>query len=60
MVQAGESLLTIIPTNESKYKMSLAVPNAEAGKISVGDKVDLSFTAFPKQSFGSSGNNYFY
>ncbi|WP_310830448.1 HlyD family efflux transporter periplasmic adaptor subunit [Paenibacillus pedocola] len=53
MVQAGESLLTIIPTNESKYKMSLAVPNAEAGKISVGDKVDLSFTAFPKQSFGS-------
>ncbi|CAH1209387.1 hypothetical protein PAECIP111892_03206 [Paenibacillus auburnensis] len=53
MVQAGESLLTIIPTNESKYKMSLAVPNAEAGKISIGDKVDLSFTAFPKQSFGS-------
>ncbi|AIQ49652.1 hypothetical protein R70723_30065 [Paenibacillus sp. FSL R7-0273] len=53
IVQAGESLLAIIPSNESKYKMSLAVPNAEAGKITVGDQVDLSFTAFPRQSFGS-------
>lgn len=53
IVQAGEPLLAIIPSNESKYKMSLAVPNAEVGKISVGDKVDLSFTSFPKQSFGS-------
>ncbi|WP_342437391.1 HlyD family efflux transporter periplasmic adaptor subunit [Paenibacillus sp. FSL L8-0436] len=53
MVQAGESLISIIPTNESKYKMSIAVPNAEAGKITVGNKVDFSFSAFPKQSFGS-------
>ncbi|KGE20459.1 HlyD family efflux transporter periplasmic adaptor subunit [Paenibacillus wynnii] len=53
IVQPGESLMVIIPSNESKYKMSIAVPNSEAEKISVGNKVDLNFAAFPKQSFGS-------
>lgn len=53
IVQSGESLISIIPNNESKYKMSIAVPNAEAGKIAIGNKVDFSFSAFPKQSFGS-------
>ncbi|ULO08012.1 HlyD family efflux transporter periplasmic adaptor subunit [Paenibacillus sp. 19GGS1-52] len=53
IVQPGESLMAIIPTNESKYKMSIAVPNSEAGKISLGNQVDLNFAAFPKQSFGS-------
>ncbi len=53
MVQSGEALISIIPSNESKYKMSIAVPNAEAGKIAIGNKVDFSFSAFPKQSFGS-------
>ncbi|OMD97736.1 HlyD family efflux transporter periplasmic adaptor subunit [Paenibacillus odorifer] len=53
MVQSGEALISIIPSNESKYKMSIAVPNAEAGKIAIGNKVDFSFSAFPKQNFGS-------
>lgn len=53
IVQAGEALLSIIPTNETKYKMSIAVPNHEIGKIAIGNKVELNFHAFPKQSFGS-------
>lgn len=53
IVQSGEALISIIPSNESKYKMSIAVPNAEAGKIAIGNTVDFSFSAFPKQSFGS-------
>ncbi|KAA8997928.1 HlyD family efflux transporter periplasmic adaptor subunit [Paenibacillus spiritus] len=53
VVQPGEPLMAIIPMNESMYKMSLAVPNSEAGKIKVGDPVKFNFAAFPKQSFGS-------
>lgn len=53
IVQAGEALLSIIPSNETKYKMSIAVPNHEIGKIALGNKVELNFQAFPKQSFGS-------
>lgn len=53
IVQAGEALLSIIPTNETKYKMNIAVPNHEIGKIALGNKVELNFQAFPKQSFGS-------
>lgn len=53
ILQAGEPLLSIIPTDESMYTMSIAVPNHEVGQIAVGDKVDLNFHAFPKQSYGS-------
>jgi len=52
-VQSGDTLFSIIPTNESKYKMNIAVSNYEVGKISVGDKVKFNFSAFPKQSYGS-------
>lgn len=53
IVQPGEPLFSIIPVNESMYKMSIAVPNHEIGQIAVGQKVDMNFHAFPKQSFGS-------
>jgi len=53
IVQPGEELLSIIPVNESMYKMSIAVPNHEIGQIAVGQEVDMNFHAFPKQSFGS-------
>lgn len=53
IVQPGEPLLSIIPVNESMYKISIAVPNHEIGQIAVGQEVDMNFHAFPKQSFGS-------
>lgn len=53
IVQPGEPLFSIIPVNESMYKMSIAVPNHEIGQIAEGQKVDMNFHAFPKQSFGS-------
>lgn len=53
IVQPGESLLSVIPVNESMYKISIAVPNHEIGQIALGQEVDMNFHAFPKQSFGS-------
>lgn len=52
LLQAGETILSIIPDHESQYKVMLSVPNQEIGKIKLGDKVNFHFTAFPKQSFG--------
>lgn len=52
IVQAGENILSIIPDDESKYKMVVVVPNHEIGKIAVGDDVNFHITAFPKQSYG--------
>ncbi|UXJ68768.1 HlyD family efflux transporter periplasmic adaptor subunit [Lysinibacillus fusiformis] len=51
-LQAGEPILSIIPDQESQYKVTLAVPNQEIGKIKIGDKVNFHFSAFPKQNFG--------
>ncbi|MEC1180251.1 HlyD family efflux transporter periplasmic adaptor subunit [Metasolibacillus meyeri] len=51
-VQSGETILTIIPDNESEYKVMLAVTNQEIGKIHIGDNVNFHFSAFPKQNFG--------
>src|SRR5690606_19246280 len=52
-IQPGEQLLSIIPINESMYKISIAVPNHEVGQLAVGQTVEMNFHAFPKQSFGS-------
>lgn len=52
-IQPGEQLLSIIPINESMYKISIAVPNHEIGQLAVGQTVEMNFHAFPKQSFGS-------
>lgn len=52
IVQSGESIVSVIPTNESYYTMSLAVPNHEIGKITEGNEVNFHFAAFPKQNFG--------
>lgn len=51
-VQSGETILTIIPDNESEYKVMLAVSNQEIGKMQVGDNVNFHFSAFPKQNYG--------
>lgn len=51
-LQAGEPILSIIPDQESQYKVTLAVPNQEIGKIKIGDNVNFHFSAFPKQNFG--------
>ncbi|URN95548.1 MAG: HlyD family efflux transporter periplasmic adaptor subunit [Candidatus Pristimantibacillus lignocellulolyticus] len=53
VIQPGEPLLTILPTDETMYKASIAVTNQEIGKIAIGDQVKLNFDAFPKQSYGS-------
>ncbi|MFV8826414.1 HlyD family efflux transporter periplasmic adaptor subunit [Alkalihalobacterium sp. APHAB7] len=52
VIQPGESILSVIPKNESKYKMMIAVPNHEIGKIAVGNEVNFHFSAFPKQNYG--------
>lgn len=52
LLQAGEKILSIIPDEESQYKVMLFVPNQEIGKIEVGNEVNFHFTAFPKKDYG--------
>ena len=52
IVQQGERLLSILPIEESEFKMNIAVPNHEVGKINLGDSINYNFTAFPKQNYG--------
>jgi len=52
-VQQGERILSILPIEEdSEYKVNIAVPNHEVGKINEGDSINYNFTAFPKQTYG--------
>ena len=52
IVQQGERILSILPIEESEFKMNIAVPNHEVGKINLGDSINYNFTAFPKQNYG--------
>lgn len=52
MVNAGDSLLQVIPENIENYYLILWVPNDAIPYISVGDKVNIRYEAFPAEKFG--------
>ncbi|ECI0414705.1 HlyD family secretion protein [Salmonella enterica subsp. salamae] len=52
MVNAGDSLLQIIPENIENYYLILWVPNDAVPYISAGDKVNIRYEAFPAEKFG--------
>jgi len=52
MVNAGDSLLQIIPENVENYYLILWVPNDAVPYISTGDKVNIRYEAFPAEKFG--------
>ncbi|MFZ4834409.1 HlyD family secretion protein [Rouxiella sp. Mn2063] len=52
MVNAGDSLLQLIPKNIEHYYLIIWVPNDAVPYISVGDKVNIRYEAFPAEKFG--------
>lgn len=52
MVNAGDSLLQVIPENIENYYLILWVPNDAVPYISVNDKVNVRYEAFPAEKFG--------
>lgn len=52
MVNAGDSLLQVIPENIENYYLIIWVPNDAIPYISAGDKVNIRYEAFPAEKFG--------
>lgn len=52
MVNAGDSLLQVIPKNIENYYLVLWAPNDAVPYISTGDKVNIRYEAFPAEKFG--------
>ncbi|ROP63028.1 colicin V secretion protein [Enterobacter sp. BIGb0383] len=52
MVNAGDSLLQIIPKNIENYFLVIWVPNDAVPYISVNDRVNVRYEAFPAEKFG--------
>lgn len=52
MVNAGDSLLQVLPENIENYYLILWVPNDAVPYISLGNKVNIRYEAFPAEKFG--------
>ncbi|HEJ8088844.1 TPA: HlyD family secretion protein [Serratia liquefaciens] len=52
MVNAGDSLLQVIPHHIDHYSLVLWVPNDAIPYISSGDRVNIRYEAFPAEKFG--------
>lgn len=52
MVNVGDSLLQVIPQNIDHYSLVLWAPNDAIPYITVGDRVNIRYEAFPAEKFG--------
>ncbi|NNS10024.1 HlyD family secretion protein [Erwinia sp. JH02] len=52
MVNAGDSLLQITPEKIKTYYLVIWVPNDAVPYLTVGDKVNVRYEAFPAEKFG--------
>nr|WP_154324675.1 HlyD family secretion protein [Pantoea sp. 201603H] len=52
MVAPGDSLLQILPGKQAVYYLVLWVPNDAIPYLSVGDRVNIRYEAFPAEKFG--------
>ncbi|KLU13965.1 MULTISPECIES: HlyD family secretion protein [Xenorhabdus] len=52
MVNHGDSLLKIMPKSINNYYLTIWVPNDGIPYISIGDKVNIRYEAFPSEKFG--------
>ncbi|MFZ5968284.1 MAG: HlyD family efflux transporter periplasmic adaptor subunit [Bacillota bacterium] len=51
-LQGGTSIATIIPDNDSNYKVQIYASNEDITNIKVGDKVRYNFLALPYKEYG--------
>ena len=52
LLQSGTEIATIIPDDNSKYKVQLFLSNKDIADIKVGDKVKYHFEALPYKEYG--------
>lgn len=52
MVNSGDSLLQVIPEDTDNYYLITWIPNDAVPYITVGDKVNVRYEAFPAEKFG--------
>jgi multidrug resistance efflux pump len=53
ILSAGAPVATIIPFNESEYKVQLYVSNAEIANIEIGDTIKYNIMALPSSQYGT-------
>lgn len=51
-ISSGLKIATIVPSNDSQYKVQIYVPNKDISKISLGDKIKYNFYALPYKEYG--------
>lgn len=51
-VNMGDLVFTVLPNTESSYVAKLRTPSTNAGKIRVGQRVNLSLYDYPEYEFG--------
>ena len=51
-IASGAVIATIIPANESEYKVNLYVNNSDIANIEIGDKVRYNLPALPSNQYG--------
>jgi multidrug resistance efflux pump len=51
-VNAGDNVFSIVPINKSDFIGKLKAPNLNAGKIQVGQNVNIRLANFPDREFG--------
>ncbi len=52
LISAGTDVATIIPTNDSLYKIEIFMPNREIAGIKAGDMIKYKFEALPYKEYG--------
>ncbi|MDD2330261.1 MAG: HlyD family efflux transporter periplasmic adaptor subunit [Bacteroidales bacterium] len=51
-VNAGETIFTVVPTQQDKPKGKAMLPIQGAGKVKIGQRVNVRINNFPDQEFG--------
>lgn len=57
MVKTDDSLAQLIPANTDSYYLVLWAPNESVPYISVNDKINIRYEAYPYQKFGQFSGN---
>jgi HlyD family secretion protein len=52
LLESGVTIATIVPANESRFKVQLYVPNKDIANIKVGDRIKYHFLALPYREYG--------
>jgi HlyD family secretion protein len=52
LLQSGAEVATIVPKNNSCYKVQLSVPNQDIANIRIGSEVRFHFLALPYKEYG--------